>query len=190
MFQRDKLKKIAPSFPTDVNLTPYKHLKNKVNYEIKKAKMNYYNTFFKENCRNIKNNWKGINRLMGNKFKSTKTTQLKTQDAISTDPIEISNVLNTHFSQVRLSLASQIQDTSSKYTDYITLTKQIFSLAETSTQEIFELIQKIPGNKASGLYNISARLLKEAEPVVTRSLTYIINLSITTGIFPNSWKIA
>ena len=40
------------------------------------------------------------------------------------------------------------------------------------------------------LDNISARLLKEAAPVVTHSLTYIMNLSITTGIFPNSWKIA
>ena len=91
--------------------------------------------------------------------------------------------INTHFLQIGPSLASQIQDLSSKYTDYMTPTKQIFSLAETSSQEIFELIQKIPGNKASGLDNISARLLKEAAPVVTPSLTYIINLSITTGIF-------
>ena len=51
-------------------------------------------------------------------------------------------------------------------------------------------MQKISSNKASGLDNISARLLKEAAPIVTRSLTFIINLSITTGIFPNAWKIA
>ena len=73
------------------------------------------------------------------------------EDTITNDPIEISNLLNTHFSRIGPSLASQIQDTSIKYTDYITPTKQIFSLAETSSQEIFELIQKIPGNKASGL---------------------------------------
>ena len=54
--------------------------------------------------------------------------------------------------------------------------------------EVFNLIQKIPSNKASGLDNISARLLKEASPIVTRSLTFIINQSITTGIFPNAWK--
>lgn len=51
-------------------------------------------------------------------------------------------------------------------------------------------MQKISSNKASGLDNISARLLKEAAPIVTRSLTFIINLSITTGVFPNAWKIA
>ena len=61
-------------------------------------------------------------------------------------------------------------------------------MAEVSCQEVFNLIQKIPSSKASGLDNISARLLKEASPIVTRSLTFIINQSITTGIFPNAWK--
>ena len=46
----------------------------------------------------------------------------------------------------------------------------------------------MPNNKASGLDKISARLVKEASPIVTRSLTFIINLSITTGIFPKAWK--
>ena len=55
MFQRVKLKKLASRFPTDGNWTSYKHMKNKVNYEIKNAKMNYYNAFFKDNRRNIKN---------------------------------------------------------------------------------------------------------------------------------------
>ena len=61
MIQRDKLKKLASRFPTDSNWTSYNHMKNKVNYEIKNAKMNYYNAFFKDNRRNIKNTWKGIN---------------------------------------------------------------------------------------------------------------------------------
>ena len=61
-------------------------------------------------------------------------------------------------------------------------------MAKVSCQEVFNLIQKIPSNKASGLDNISARLLKEASPIVTRSLTFIINQSIATGIFPNAWK--
>ena len=55
------------------------------------------------------------------------------EDIITTDPIEISNLLNTHFSRIGPSLASQIQDTSIKYTDYITPKKKMFSLAETSS---------------------------------------------------------
>ena len=99
MFQRDKLK-ISSRFPTGDNWTSYKHLKKKVNYEIKNAKMNYYNAFFKDNRRNIKNTWKGINRLIGNEPKFNKITQLDTGDTVNTDPIEISNILNTHFSKI------------------------------------------------------------------------------------------
>ena len=163
-------------------------MKNKVNYEIKNAKMNYYNAFFKDNRRNIKNTWKGINRLIGNEPKFNKITQLDTGDTVNTDPIEISNILNTHFSKIGPFSASEIQNTSSNFTDYINPAKQIFKLAEVSCQEVFNLIQKIPSNKTSDLDNISARLLKEASPIVTLRLTFIINLSITTGIFPNAWK--
>jgi len=61
-------------------------------------------------------------------------------------------------------------------------------LAKVSCQEVFNLIQKIPSNKTSGLDNVPARLLKEAPPIVTYGLTFIINQSITTGIFPYAWK--
>ena len=93
MFQRDKLNKLASRFPTDGNWTSYKQMKTKVNYEIKNSKMNYYNAFFKNNRRNIKNTWKGINRLIGNERKFNKITQLDTGDTVNTDLIEISNIL-------------------------------------------------------------------------------------------------
>ena len=48
------------------------------------------------------------------------------------------------------SLASQIKDTSSNFTDYVTPAEHIFNLAKVSCQEVFNLIQKIPSNKASG----------------------------------------
>ena len=138
------------------------------------AKMNYYNAFFKDNRRNIKNTWKGINRLIGNEPKFNKITQLDTGDTVSTDPIEISNILNTHFSKIGPSLASEIKDTSSNFTDYITPAEHIFNFAKVSCQEVFNLIQKIPSTKASGLDNMSGRLLKEASPIVTRCLTFMI----------------
>ena len=61
---------------------------------------------------------------------------------------------------------------------------------ETTNDMVYRLIQSMPLNKACGLDGISCRLLKEAAPVITTSLTYIINLSIRSGIFPDDWKIA
>ena len=64
-----------------------------------------------------------------------------------------------------------------------------FTLTET-TDDILKLINSLLLNKASGLDGISCRLLKEATSIVAPSLTHIINLSITIGIFPDEWKLA
>lgn len=52
------------------------------------------------------------------------------------------------------------------------------------------LISFLQVNKATGLDGISARLLKEAGPVIVPSFTHIINLSIRTGYLPDNWKIS
>ena len=77
-----------------------------------------------------------------------------------------------------------------KFTNYILPLPHVFSLTKTSNDIVLKLIQSLPLNKASGLDGISAKLLKEAGPIVSASLTYIINRSLTTGIFPNDWKVA
>ena len=64
-----------------------------------------------------------------------------------------------------------------------------FTLTET-TDDILKLISSLLLNKASVLDGISCRLLKEATSIVAPSLTHIINLSITIGIFPDEWKLA
>ena len=38
--------------------------------------------------------------VIGNESKFNKVTELDTADSLSTDPIEISNILNTHFSKI------------------------------------------------------------------------------------------
>ena len=73
----------------------------------------------------LRNTWKGINRLIGNEPKFNKITQLDTGDTVNTDPIEISNVLNTHFSKIGPSVPFEIKDASSNFTDYITPAEHI-----------------------------------------------------------------
>ena len=55
-------------------------------------------------------------------------------------------------------------------TDYVRLVPHGFSLTETSNDIVLKLIQSLPLNKASGLDGISAKLLKEAGPIVSANL--------------------
>ena len=87
-------------------------------------------------------------------------------------------------------LANVIPLTESKFTDYLLLLPPLFSLTKTSNDIVLKLIQSLLLKKASGLDGISAKVLKEAGLIVSASLTYIKNRSLTTGIFPDDWKVA
>ena len=56
---------------------------------------------------------------------------------------------------------------------------------------MYNLIQSLNFNKGRGLdgIHVSCKLLKEAAPVITPLLTFIINLSIRSCIFPEDSKI-
>ena len=188
MFQRDRFEKVASRFPSDTDWTYHKQQKNKVNCNVQKAKITYYNNYFKDNSSNIRNTWRGINFMLGNQSKTTTINEIEFNSLTYESPREISGILNKHFSEIGPTLAAKIADTPIKYTDCIKPTEATFILKQTTCAEIFSLINKLPLNKASGLDNISMRLLKEAAPIITSSLTFIINLSIVTGIVPDEWK--
>ena len=42
--------------------------------------------------------------------------------------------------------------------------------------------------KATGLDDVSCKMIKIAKPVIVPSLTKIMNMSLRTGVFPHSWK--
>lgn len=55
---------------------------------------------------------------------------------------------------------------------------------------MYKIIQSLKTNKGCGLDGILCKLLKEGVPIVKPSLTFIINVSIKSGVFPDDWKIA
>ena len=134
---------------------------------------------------NIKNTWKGINTIFGKIPQPTKIHNLKIGETIYTTPDEIRNGLNHHFCSEERVLANEIPLTESQFTDYVLPLRNVFSLTKTPNDIVLKLIQSLPLNMSGGLDGISAKLLKEAGPILSASLTYIINRSSTTGIFPD-----
>ena len=126
--------------------------------------------------------------MLGNQSKTTTINEIGFSSLTYESPRDISGILNKHFSEIGPTLAAEIADTPIKCTDYIKPTEATFIFKQTTCAEIFSLINKLPLNRASGLDNISMRLLKEAAPIITSSLTFKINLSIVTGIVPDEWK--
>lgn len=169
MFERDKLKNVACRLRKEESWSRFKSVRNQVSEATKRPKASYYNTYFAANQGNIKNSWKGINLIMA-----------KTQETTRINALKLGNV----------SLPNEIPPSNIAFSDYIHPVSHTFTLKATTNDTDLEPITSLPLNKASGLGGISYRLLKEAAPIVVPYLTHTINLSITTGTFPDEWKLA
>ena len=64
------------------------------------------------------------------------------------------------------------------------------ALACVSPEAVDKMIMKLKNSKSCGLDNIDTYILKLARPYIVPSITHIINLSISTLVFPKAYKVA
>ena len=65
-----------------------------------------------------------------------------------------------------------------------------FNLATVSENTMLTILKNTKVSKAAGLDNLSGRFLKDGAKVLAKSITDICNLSITSGTFSDSCKLA
>jgi hypothetical protein len=63
-------------------------------------------------------------------------------------------------------------------------------LTPTTEAEVVGIIKRLNNKKSTGIDEISDHIIKKFYPKITHALTYIINLSLSTGYFPDQLKIA
>ena len=66
----------------------------------------------------------------------------------------------------------------------------MFSLANVTVGQVSKILHSMSSSKATGLDEIPAKYLKDGSSVISKLLTHIINLSITTGSIPDDLKMA
>lgn len=70
------------------------------------------------------------------------------------------------------------------------VTESQFTFKAVKESDILIELKNLDQEKASGLDNFSSGLLKDVALVLTRRLTFIINLSLETGVVPRECKVA
>ena len=61
------------------------------------------------------------------------------------------------------------------------VTEDMFSLGNVTVGQVSKILHSMSSSKATGLDEIPAKYLKDGSSVISKLLTHIINLSITTG---------
>ena len=144
----------------------------------------------------MKKTWKTINETLNRSKRGSNITSIFYHNGITLSSAkDIANAFNVYFANIGKNLASEIEQNMNDIIDYtqylstpITETRLQFKcITDNDTQKDIDRL----GNKcSSGHDGISNKLLKLLKMELSNSLTLIINQMITTGIFPDSFKIS
>ena len=193
MAVRDRLfarKKREPENLTVLNA--YKRVRNKVSNEIKKAKNTHYKKYFVSHCNNIKKTWEGIRKIINpGKQVGYGISQLNIKGKIIDDPKAIAAGINDFFVNVGPNTEKTVPKAGNITPQKFLRDRNRHELIVThiSEDEVLKIIQSLP-IKSTGPASMPLKLLKLVANIVTVPLCHLINISFSTGVFPDAWKVA
>ena len=172
--KRDFLKKKAISSNNSATWDQFKRARNQANNAVKFAKKRYVSDNLNANKGNSRKTWKVINELTSrNSGKSASILEIKADHRIVSNPMDIAETINEHFSNVAQVLANDIPLVDVNPESYLERTDCSFSLQTPSVSIVLSFLKKIDEKKATVLDGIPSKLLKMAASIITPSLTSI-----------------
>ena len=105
---------------------------------------------------------------------------------------DIANEFNNFFVNVGSNLANEIveQRNGSKIGDTMNNNLHSIFIRQVEDKEVIDIVKKCKNKKSMDYMGIDMTLVKNILQGIVRPLTHICNLSLQTGIFPNSMKTA
>ena len=173
--------------------------------------------YFNENCPHNgeisqKRFWNVIKPFFSDKGPDASSDiQLFESGKLLSNPEDVASTLNQHYVNVAKTIGSMptdhelnLTDTDfvhhsvEKHKDHVSITNinqhmnkcPNFQIEPVSEAYVSKKLSSIASGKATGYDNIPAKILKIAEPVISPTVTKMINTSITSHQFPNSAKVA
>ncbi|CAF1497459.1 unnamed protein product [Didymodactylos carnosus] len=151
----------------------------------KLVKKEYYQKLSREmNC-SSKSWWRLVKNTL-NKGKRSSIPPLLDANSNEqlTDPKQKAELLNQHFAAVCSMPITEANDVPTVIPTQSKFAMSSFTVLET---EVFELLAKVDCNKASAP-GLSARIVREAAPIISPIITYLFNESLKQELFPQKWK--
>ena len=157
----------------------YKKLRNKVVSLLREAKRSFFANIDPSNTKQF---WKAIKLL--NKS-TTSIPSLTDGTSEATSSTEKANMLNIFFQSCFNTAVSPLNESS-----VVQVTTQASFPEEflCDEDEIVEMLLHLDPTKANGVDGISTRMLRATATSISKPLTKLFNLSLTSGKFPSTWK--
>lgn len=194
--KRDKLSKRVSRQPFNNNLKfYYRAYRQTLSIELKSAKRVYYRNKLQLYNNNPKLFWGVINELTG--VRATRDNfplhKFRPNICYASSVIykEIADEFNIFFSNIGQTLALSIPVTNNPImndADY--RLDCVFHLHTITEPDIIRHVTSLRGGSAPGCDNVPANVVKQNIHILAKPLLHLVNLSISTGIFPDIYKTA
>ena len=178
--------------PTSYREKLYKSYKNKLTLSLRVAKRLDYNKKLDEYKSNAKSTWKLLNDLINRKkIKCKLPSFFKSNEEEIFNPTHIANRFCEYFTNTGPNLAKSIPAFDKSHRSFLNGGFiNSFFLQSASEQKVTEICSSFRSGTAPGYDSISMNVVKESFNLICAPLTYIINLSLNSGVLPQEMKIA
>ena len=199
MSKRDFLHRKAIHSRSIHDWEAFKRCRNSVTKMIRKSKENFYKSSISDGTGDSKKLWKTLKDIVPTNPAKTPSSII-VDDTVLTHSHDIANGFNYHFTSVakNLSTVNSNPGSANNDTNYNSIECDHFHIPNSNTRSvdlpcvsvnfICNEMSKMSSKKATGVDGLSCKLIKLALPAIADSITHIINLSLSTGIFPDRWK--
>ena len=163
----------------------YRRLRNRVTWELKKAKLQYFDDLSHQASGNPKKLWKELNRVLG-RGSEQNIEALKVSSGRVIDRQGIVEELSKYFSSWSGVSGAELDE------DQFALPQLSweFKFEKIEEEIVLNVLKWLDINKATGLDNISAKLGRMAAPAISQSLASLFNFSLESGQVASEWKMA
>lgn len=172
-----------------VFLSFYNKFCEKLKGEIDLAKNNYYSNKL-ESCKNdVSRQWKIINELTGN-VKSKNVDKIELDNGTTlTEPEEVAQAVNDYFISIQSEVQSNDAINVNSLPRLFTFPNSFF-VSPVTVEELKCKVKSLKNKKSTGFDLFSTSLVKHIIDSIAHVLTYIINLSFSSGVFPEQLKLS
>ena len=166
----------------------YRTYKNILTKVMRKSKNVYFRTIFERNKKNIKENWKIVNKILGKHSDRKKVRNLIVNEIEITDGKLIAEEFVNYFSTVATKLDQQTPPPDLSYTTFFNPSQpNSFFIKPVTVDECVRIISNLKNSK-NDVNTVPVYLLKKYRFLLSVSIRNLINESFYSGIFPECLK--
>jgi hypothetical protein len=187
---KNKLHKLSIVEPNVENIQKFKIFKTTYFRVLRGAKKLYFTSKLQENAKNSKKTWETLNEILGKSKQKESLSKITIDDVPESDPLKIANHFNSFFTSIGKKISEDVQNVAMQPEDYINYDRIIpeLSLGNTTPEHILKIINKFKPKPSSDIHGVSTKMVKFIGTEIAKPLSYIFNLSLQTGVFPQMLK--